>query len=620
MPQPHESAHQWNASLRATYRFPMSPKRKVGDPPYFWNSPRPVWPQTRLIPANLNASSGAARVGNISWNNKPTPTPAAGSSRSTERTKNAKLNLESKEARLRNEGAWRRNKKVHPFPRHESAFASALSTHFRRALHHALKPASIPALVWRNIKYSLASRRPEFWNEGGRRFAARGRHEEALACYDRALAIRGDIPQICVNRGKALRNLDRPLEAESSLREALRLKPDLADAHVELGRVLDCLGRFEEAEASLRSALALEPKHVFGHALLGYVLYHLGRAAEAQASYRMALGLAPQNRNLHGYLAQALLLAGELKEGWREFEWRWRESEQVWMRSLLTVPIWKGEPIGGRAILLLADLGHGDTLQFCRYVPQIAAAAGRTVLAIQPSLVRLLSRLPAVSEIITDRGRTAPPDLWCAMMSLPYACGTTLETIPGTVPYLTADPSDVAHWRERLAGSTGLRVGLCWAGGQFNGDQIYRDRRRSIRLDALAPLGTIPDVHLFSLQTGPPSTEADRWPKGMALQDFTKDFHDFADTAALIANLDLVISVDTAVVHLAGALGKPVWLLNRFDTCWRWLQNRDDSPWYPTLRQFRQPAPGDWDSVLSRVQGALTRLAAGDRSQLRPAH
>ena len=203
-------------------------------------------------------------------------------------------------------------------------------------------------------------------------------------------------------------------------------------------------------------------------------------------------------------------------------------------------------------------------------------------------------------------------------MSLPHAVGTTLETIPATTPYLTADPADVAHWRARLAGLAGLRVGLCWAGGRFNLGQIVVDRRRSITLDALAPLGDVSGVQFISLQKGPPAAQAARPPRGMELHDFTEDLHDFADTAALIDNLDLVISVDTAVAHLAGALGKPVWLLNRFDTCLRWLRNRDDSPWYPSLRQFRQPTPGDWPSVISRAQDALQRLVDGDHSQLRP--
>ena len=212
------------------------------------------------------------------------------------------------------------------------------------------------------------------------------------------------------------------------------------------------------------------------------------------------------------------------------------------------MPSWNGEAIGDRVILLLADQGHGDTLQFCRYVPQIAAGARRTILAVQPSLVRLLSRLPGVSEIITQDGRPSSFDLWCALMSLPHAVGTTLETIPATTPYLTADPADVAHWRERLAGLAGLRVGLCWAGGRSrNLSQIAVDRRRSITLDTLAPLGEISGVQFISLQKGPPAAEAARPPHGMELHDFTEDLHDFADTAALIENLDLVISVDTAV-------------------------------------------------------------------------
>jgi tetratricopeptide (TPR) repeat protein len=494
---------------------------------------------------------------------------------------------------------------------------SGVGALFQRVLRHARSPGSLPVLFSKNLKYAIESRRPGFWNERGRGLAARQRYEEALECYDHALAIRGDIPQIWANRGRALRNLDRLDEAETSLREALRLKPDFANGHTELGRVLDCLGRFEEAEASVRTALRLQPEHAVAHCTLGYILYHLGRVAEAQASYRTALRLRPENRQWRVFLGEALLLAGQLEEGWKEFEWRW-QSEQQRLRPLSGVPSWNGEAIGDRVILLLADQGHGDALQFCRYVPQVAARATRTVLAVQPRLARLLSRLPGVSEIITEGGCPSSVDLWCGLLSLPYAVGTTLETIPATTPYLTADPADVAHWRERLAGLAGLRVGLCWAGGQFNVGQIQRDRRRSITLDTLAPFGEVSGVQFISLQIGPPAAQAARPPQGMELHDFAEDQHDFADTAAIIENLDLVISVDTAVAHLAGGLGKPVWLLNHFDTDWRWLQNRDDSPWYPSLRLFRQPTPGDWPSVISRVQGALQRLVDGDHSQLRP--
>jgi len=307
-----------------------------------------------------------------------------------------------------------------------------------------------------------------------------------------------------------------------------------------------------------------------------------------------------------------LLRNQQFEEGWKEFEWRLQTKRMIRRLGRFSAPLWNGEPIGDSIILLHADEGLGDTLQFCRYVPQIAASA-RTVLEVQPPLVRLLSRLLGPIEIIA-RGDPLPAfDLHCPLMSLPRAVRTTLDTIPATSPYLEADPADVAHWRERLAGLARLRVGLCWAGGRSRYlSQIATDRRRSITLDTLAPLGEISGVQFISLQKGPPAAEAARPPHGMELHDFTEDLHDFADTAALKDSLDLVISVDTSIAHLAGALGKPVWLLNRFDTCFRWLQNRDDSPWYPSLRQFRQPAPGDWRSVISRTRGALQRLA--DRS------
>jgi len=505
-------------------------------------------------------------------------------------------------------------------PENELAARSGAGALFQRVLRHARTPRSLPALFSKNLKYAVESRRPGFWNERGRGLAARQRYEEALECYDHALAIRGDSPQIWANRGNALRNLDRLDEAETSLREALRLKPDFANAHNNLAIVLEYLGRFDEAEASVRTALCLQAEHVFAHSNLGNILYRLGRASEAVASYRTALRLQPEATGLHVGLGLALLMAGQLEEGWKEFEWRLRSEHMVRRDPVFSLPSWNGEAIGDRVILLLADQGLGDTLQFCRHVPQVASRGGRIILAVQPPLVRLLSRLPGVSEIVTDRCfKPSSFDLWCALMSLPHAVGATLETIPATTPYLSADPADIAHWGERLAGFAGLRVGLCWAGGRSGRlSQLVVDRRRSITLDTLAPLGKISGVQFISLQKGAPAAEAARPPPGMKLHDFTEDLHDFADTAALIDNLDLVISVDTAVAHLAGALGKPVWLLNRFDTCFRWSRDRDDSPWYPSLRQFRQPTPGDWDSVISRARAALQRLAAGDQGQLRP--
>jgi hypothetical protein len=455
---------------------------------------------------------------------------------------------------------------------------------FQRVLRHTRTPRSLPALLWKNITYSLASRRPEYWQELGRDLAARGRDEEALECYERALVLKPDVPELLNSRGNVLRSLGRFHEAETSLRHVLKLKPDFAGAHFDLGNIL----------------------------------YSLGRATEAQTSYRTALRLQPDMPRVHFRLGLALLKAGQFEEGWKGFERRWRVERMI---PPLSKPSWNGGPIGDRDILLFAHeaAGYGDTIQFCRYVPQIATAARRVILAVQPSLVRLLSRLPGVSEVIALGSQPPFFDLQCAIMRLPYAAGTTLESIPAATPYVAADLADIANWRKRLAGAAGPRVGLCWAGERRRSPgQLAWDRRRSITLDTLAPLGEISGVRFISLQKGPPALEAACRPPRMELHDFTEDLHDFADTAALVENLDLVISVDTAVAHLAGALGKPVWLLNTFDACWRWLLNRDDSPWYPSLRQFRQPAPGDWHSVISRARDALQRLADGDQRQLRP--
>ncbi len=259
-----------------------------------------------------------------------------------------------------------------------------------------------------------------------------------------------------------------------------------------------------------------------------------------------------------------------------------------------------------RTILLHAEQGYGDTLQFCRYVPLVAQRA-RVVLGVPTALRRLMASLPGDKLIVTEDDALPPFDLHCPLLSLPLAFGTTLATIPATIPYLRADRLLTARWRKRLTALPGLKVGLVWAGesSQAMADAQARDRRRSIPLARLARLGDVPRVSLVSLQKGAAATQAREPPAGLTIHDWTDELTDFADTAALVAGLDLVISVDTAVAHLAGALGKPVWVLNRADACWRWLRDRSDSPWYPTVRLFRQPTHGDWDPVITEVAAAL---------------
>jgi hypothetical protein len=431
-----------------------------------------------------------------------------------------------------------------------------------------------------------------------------GRQDEAEAAYREALRLRPDFADAYNNLGNALHALGRPDEAEASLREALRLRPDNAVAHVNFGIVVEALGRLEDAAASYREALRLRPD--FPEALnhLGISLFH--RPDEAVACLRRLVAVQPDFVDGQVNLSHALLLDGRFEEGWERYEWRWKTRQMAPLVRNFSVPLWSGEAIGRRTVLLHAEQGLGDTLQFCRYAPLMETGA-RVILEVQAPLVRLLSDLPGVAEVIA-RGQALPAfDLHCPLLSLPRAFGTRLQTVPAGAPYLAADPVQAAAWGERLAGIAGRRVGLVWAGEPW-GDA--RDARRSVRLATLAPLAQAPGVNFVSLQKGAPAAQAADQPTGMTLFDFTADLADFADTAALIENLDLVISVDTSVAHLAGAMGKPVWLLNRFDTCWRWLLNRDDSPWYPTLRQFRQPAPGDWPSVAEAVRDALRGLPA----------
>jgi tetratricopeptide (TPR) repeat protein len=425
-----------------------------------------------------------------------------------------------------------------------------------------------------------------------------GRLDEAEVNLREACKLRPDFPEALNNLGDLLRLRGRPEEAEACCREALRLKPDYVPAQLILGNALRESGRFHEAESCYRSALDRNP--IWPEALnnLGTLLYDLGRPGEAIQSLRTAVSQRPDYADAHFNLGITLLLAGQFDEGWREYEWRWRqETKKPHLRGFRQ-PLWDGGDIGDRVLLLHAEQGLGDTLQFCRFAPAIAAGR-RVVLEVQRPLLPLLTGLPGIERIVA-RGDPLPPfDLHCPLLSLPRLLGTTLETIPREASYLRADPQRAAAWRERVGQLDGLRVGLVWAGNQT----MSGDRRRSIALERFSELADLPGVSFVSLQKGPAASQSP--PPGLSLHDWTDDLHDFGETARLIEALDLVISVDTGVAHLAGALGRSVWLLNRFDRCWRWLLDRDDSPWYPTLRQFRQIQPGDWSRVLQDVRAEL---------------
>src|SRR6185312_11037414 len=315
--------------------------------------------------------------------------------------------------------------------------------------------------------------------------------------------------------------------------------------------------------------------------------------------------------------AHAHLALGHFERGWALYEARWEKTGDY---GLGDVPVWDGQaPLEGRTILLRAEQGLGDTLQFCRYAKPVKARGARVVLEVQAPLARLMQGLEGVDEVVAFSSEATPADCQVLLMSLPHALGTTVETIPGDTPYLAADPAAVARWEARLGPKARPRVGLVWSGGfRDEADLRWVNGRRNIALERLAPLKGA-EVDFVSLQKGEPgegelkALKARGW-DGPDILEVMDEVSDFADTAALIEVLDLVITVDTSTAHLAGALGKPVWILNRYDSCWRWLTDRDDSPWYPSVRLFRQAGMGDWHAVVARVRAELDRLTAAPAS------
>lgn len=462
--------------------------------------------------------------------------------------------------------------------------------HFRRTIE--LKPDF--ALAYNNLGNVL--------NDTSRR-------EEALTCYKCAIKLKPDFAEAIYNLGMALREADRLDEAQACFERALALAPHMAAAHNDLGNIHLRHYRLQDAIDCYRQALKLSPRYDMAYDNLGNALLAQHHLDEAITAYREAIRLNTENADAHFNLSMALLLTGNFREGWEKFEWRWRTGR---LRSRpLAQPLWDGSNLHGHTILLHAEAGLGDTLQFIRYAPLVAGRGGRIIVECQPPLKRLLARMNKSIPVFA-RGEALPTfDVHCPLLSLPWLLNTTLETIPADIPYLTVDPDEVSVWRTRLHPDNRLKVGLVWSGDPRKHDPECRrvDQRRSFPLSIYALLAHIAGVQFYSLQKGEAAKQARHPPNGMALVDHTETLHDFADTAALIANLDLVISVDTSVAHLAGALGKPVWLLSRYNGCWRWLTDRADTPWYPTMHIFRQKTPDGWDDVMFKVVAALRKLS-----------
>jgi len=427
------------------------------------------------------------------------------------------------------------------------------------------------------------------------------RPEEALASYGQAVRIDPGYAEAFNNQGNALQDLRRWEEALACYDQALRLKPGYAEALHNRGAALQHLDRPQEAVACYDQALRLKPGYAEAHCNRGAALQELGQAQAALASYAQALRLKPGYADAHFNESLARLLTGDFARGWEEYEWRWRAAAFPSPRRDIPQPLWLGqEPLQGKTILLHAEQGLGDTIQFCRYAKRVAEQGATVWLEVPAPLKALLTTLEGVGGIVAAGEPLPAFDYHCPLMSLPLACRTTLANIPAAASYLRADPGLAKRWQARLGGAALPRIGLVWSGGTA----FKNDRNRSIPLSQFSKLPT-PQAQFASLQKELREADRAELERHPEIAHYGDELFDFAETAALIANLDLVVAVDTAVAHLAAALGKPVWLLLPFCPDWRWLLDRDDSPWYPTVRLFRQDTPGDWDGVIARVADAL---------------
>jgi tetratricopeptide (TPR) repeat protein len=451
---------------------------------------------------------------------------------------------------------------------------------------------------------------PDALNNLGDVLRLQGNLDEAVALFREALRQRPNHAEAHGNLGVALRHLGRFDEAVASFHAALRCRPNYPQAHYNLGMAFWEAGRPLEAAESFRAAVTARPNYPEALFYLGQALHAAGRRDEGAAAYRRLVAIDP-GANAEGHLGRALarFLLGDYENGWPEYEWRWRC--QGFPPPPGRSPRWDGSPLEGRTILLQAEQGLGETLQFIRYAALVKRRGGTVVLSCPKPLLRLLAGCPGVDRLVPQDGEPPPCDVQVPLLSLPAVFHPTLATIPAQVPYLSADPALVAHWARELAPLRGLRVGISWQGNP----QHRLDRYRSVALRHFAALARVPGVRLLSLHKGAGSAQLRELPADCPVLDLASRLDEaagaFRDTAAVMKNLDVVVTVDTVVAHLAGALGVPVWLVLSAASDWRWMLEREDSPWYPTAQLFRQAAWGDWDEVFERLAAALGRLRPG---------
>jgi Flp pilus assembly protein TadD len=455
---------------------------------------------------------------------------------------------------------------------------------------------------------------PDVLNNLGTALWEDGQIEEAESRYRQALRLRPGDFAILTNLGNALREQGRAEEAAACYRRALELRGDSPETRMNLGVVLSDLGELDAAATLIRQALGLRPDWPAAIDNLGTTLLRQGRHEEALAAFERALELSGDYAEAHRNRAMLRLARGDFERGWPEYEWRWRCRGRP--TPSFRQPRWQGEDLAGRTILLHAEQGLGDTLQFLRYAPLVGRRGGRVLVVCPQPLVRLAALCPCVERVLPAGSALPGFDVQASLLSLPMILGTTLATIPASLPYLSAPPEAIERWGQALGPrpEATLRVGIAWQGNPRH----RSDRYRSFPLAKLAPLARVAGVELISLQTGSGTDQLDDLAGRLRITAFGPagaGLGDFLDTAALVRNLDLVVTPDTVVAHLAGGLGVPTWVALPHVAEWRWLLDRDDSPWYPSMRLFRQARAGDWDGVFERMAASLERHVVSRESR-----
>ncbi|MEX0852737.1 MAG: tetratricopeptide repeat protein [Bauldia sp.] len=471
-----------------------------------------------------------------------------------------------------------------------------------------------------------------------------GQTRDALAAVAAALTIEPDNPEAWMLKGRVLVSADEPEEALEAVERALAGRPDLAAAHAMRANVLGKLGRFAEALAAADEAIRLAPKDAGGHAARALALGELGRIdeqletlrtaerlgaadatfhharalalgergafSEAIASFERAIALEPEGARIHHNFALLLLSRGDFQRGWAEHEWRLKNRDYKKVATEPLAPPWRGQDLAGKKILILREQGHGDNIQFARFLPAVAGLGAEVSATVARSLWSMFQRAFPAIDVADGVGMRSGFDYQIAMMSLPHVLNADLVTLPNRVPYLFADQARVDKWRDRL-GPHGFKVGIAWQGNP----EYVRDRQRSIPLKKFEPLAAVPGVRLISIQAINGLDQLAELPPGMSVESLGAEISNnpegFDEIAAVMANLDLVISSDTVTAHLGGALGRPVWVALNHYPDWRWLDGRTDSPWYPSIRLFRQQREGDWEGVFAAIAGALGGQVAG---------